>query len=80
MTPAPCPLCSSPHLVITSTRECTVIEEVEVTPEGPVVRSRRLATAGRHVLPARAACLRCGHAWWVAEVSLPIAAAPAGAP
>lgn len=64
---APCPLCSSTHITVTSTRECTIVEEVTVGGGSPTVESRRLIAAGRHLLPARAECRRCGHSWWVAN-------------
>lgn len=74
MAMTPCPMCSSPRLLVTTSRECTLIEEVVMDDGRPIVTSQRLAAAGRHLLPARAECARCGHSWWVA-VPAPLRAA-----
>ncbi|GBD12082.1 hypothetical protein HRbin24_00082 [bacterium HR24] len=77
MTIAPCSLCSSHHLTVTSTRECTIVEEVTAEGDCPTVQSRRLIAIGRHLLPARAECRRCGHSWWVAgPAPMPSPSAP----
>jgi hypothetical protein len=64
-----CPLCDNTALVRTIDRNCTLREEIEVSPEGVLLRSRGIVAVSPASGPARVECPRCGHAWWERETA-----------